>query len=259
MLLEVDTLSVQYPHAQKKALAGVSFSLKEKEILGVVGESGSGKSTLASALVGLHSADTQVGGRILYCKKNIIALDEARFAALRGNEIGIIFQEPASIFNPVFSIRYQFEEMLRIKLGMRVRAGRLAIMEKAFAQVHIKEAGRLLASYPHQLSGGQLQRVAIAMSLALNPKILIADEPTSSLDVTTESQIINLFKEVNKTLGLSIIFITHNLDLVKAICSRAIVLYDGLVRESCDVNTLFTKASDRYTKDLLAAYRALND
>ena len=260
MILTVSDLSVTYagPDGYVHALNGVSFDVKEHEILGLVGESGSGKSTFALALLGLLPSDAGVEGTALFEKSNILLADEKQKRTLRGNKISMVFQEPASSFNPVLSIGYQFDEFLRCRFPAHAdRARRRELIADSLAKVHLPEAGRILKSYPHQLSGGQLQRVAIAMAIALKPALLIADEPTSSLDVTIESQIIHLFQELQKNLDLTIIFITHNLDLVRVLCDRVVVLSRGVVREVSPTTTIFARPHDAYTQQLLNSFKEL--
>lgn len=259
MILEVKDLSVSYQSRTKyvNALKKVSWGIKEGEILGIVGESGSGKSTLALSILNLLPADSKSQGQIIFEDKNILKVREKELEILRGNKIGLIFQEPASTFNPVLSMDYQFQEILQIKLKIKSKVEREKIIFDSLSKTRVREPERILKSYPHQLSGGQLQRVAIAMAVALRPTILIADEPTSSLDVTIESQIVCLFKELRDKFKLTIIFITHNLDLVKALCDRVVVLYQGEVREIKSKEELFTNPEDNYTKSLLDSFSEL--
>jgi peptide/nickel transport system ATP-binding protein len=209
-------------------------------------------------VINLLPRDAKKEGSVVFDGKNLYSLSEGELRRTRGNEIGLIFQEPAAMFNPVLSIGYQFDEVLRVKLGMK-KTQRLAFMTEILKKIRIQDTERTLKSYPHQLSGGQLQRIAIAFALSLNPKLLIADEPTSSLDVTTESQIIHLFREIRATLQVGIIFITHNLDLVQSLCDRVVVLQEGKVKEIKEKNLLFQHPSDPYTKTLLAAFRKLEE
>ncbi|MBP7089078.1 MAG: ABC transporter ATP-binding protein [Candidatus Omnitrophica bacterium] len=261
MILEVKNLSVSYQTKEgfTEALDKVSFELKEGEILGLVGESGCGKSTFAYSVLDLLSQDTIKKGEIIFDRENIFNLSPKDLENLRANKIGLIFQEPASTFNPVLSIEYQFREILKNKLKIRENKKIEKIILEALDKVRLPDAERIIKSYPHQLSGGQLQRVAIAMAISLGPKILIADEPTSSLDVTIESQIVNLFKDLKEQLNLTIIFITHNLDLVKALCDRVVVLYQGRVLEISDVKELFINPKDSYTKELLVSLKEIEE
>ena len=259
MILEVNNLNVSYYSREGyvNALTAIDLGIKEGQILGIVGESGSGKSTLALSILNLLPLDAKREGTIKFKGKDISSLKEKEFNRLRGNQIGLIFQEPASAFNPVLSIGYQFAEVLKERMRIQDKTERLKIISQSFERVRLAESGRIIKSYPHQLSGGELQRVAIAMAISLKPTLLIADEPTSSLDVTIESQIINLFKELNKQLNLPIIFITHNLDLVKILCDKVAVLYQGQVREINHKEQLFASPQDNYTKSLLAAFNEL--
>ena len=259
MILEVKDLSVSYQSRAKyvDALNKVSWGMAEGEILGIVGESGSGKSTLALSILNLLPPDSKSEGKIIFKDKNIFKAKEKESEILRGNQIGLIFQEPASTFNPVLSINYQFQEIIQSKLNIRSKPEISKIIFDCLEKVRVREPERILKSYPHQLSGGQLQRIAIAIAIALKPTILIADEPTSSLDVTIESQIVHLFKELRDKFKLTIIFITHNLDLVKVLCDRVVVLYQGQVREIKAREELFANPEDDYTKSLLDSFSQL--
>lgn len=258
-ILEINNLTVIYKNNQEavKALDNISFSLASREILGIVGESASGKSTLALAILNLFNSQVELSGRIIFNQEDILGLSDQQLNKLRGNQIGLIFQEAASSLNPLLTIGYQFHEVLKEKSGINDQALRNKIVLEKLGQVKLTRAQDLLYCYPHQLSGGQLQRIVIAMAIALKPKLLIADEPTSSLDVTTQSQIIYLFKELRDELDLPIIFITHNLDLVKTICQRVIVLYRGQIREITDTNLLFVNPQDSYTKTLIDSFMAI--
>ncbi len=259
MILEVKDLSVAYKSKTKyvDALKNVSLGVEAGEILGIVGESGSGKSTLALSILNLLPFSSKNQGEIIFNSKNIFKAKEKELEALRGNQIGLIFQEPASTFNPVLSIKYQFNEILKSKLKIKSKKTREKIIFDSLEQTRVRDPKRILKSYPHQLSGGQLQRVSIALAIALKPTVLIADEPTSSLDVTIESQIIHLFKELRDKYKLTIIFITHNLDLVKVLCNRVVVLYQGQVREMKTREELFKNPEDSYTRSLLDSFSEL--
>ncbi len=261
MILEVKDLSVSYWSRAKyvDALKKVSWGIGEGEILGIVGESGSGKSTLALSILNLLPPDSKSQGQIIFKEKNIFKAGEKESEILRGNQIGLIFQEPASTFNPVLSMRYQFQEILQSKLNIKSKAEIEKIIFDCLEKARVRQPQRILKSYPHQLSGGQLQRIAIAIAIALKPTLLIADEPTSSLDVTIESQIVHLFKELRAELKLTIIFITHNLDLVKTLCDRVVVLYQGVVREIKAKDELFVNPEDDYTKSLLDSFSQLEE
>ncbi len=258
-ILELKNLSVTYYGQQRtvKALDEVSFSINEGEILGLVGESGSGKSTCAYSVLDLLPKDAKREGQIRYDGQNISSLSQAQMQKLRAVSISLIMQDPASSFNPVLSIGYQFKEFLEQNKNSNNNIQ--DIIKNSFKKVYLQDHQRILKSYPHQLSGGQLQRVALAMAISLGPRLLIADEPTSSLDVTIESQIVNLLKELNKTLGLTVLFITHNLDLVKVLCDRVVVLQEGKVKEINNTQDIFNKPQDEYTKKLVTAFKRLEE
>ncbi|MBN2483087.1 MAG: ABC transporter ATP-binding protein [Candidatus Omnitrophica bacterium] len=258
-IITFKNLGIRYRDGHKALLAldNVTFSVKEKEIFGIVGESGSGKSTLAFALLGLLPENAVGAGQIFFEEKDIFSLPESRMREIRGRQLGVIFQEPASSFNPVLSIGYQFRELLIHKMQVQDAAQRREIMLSYLKEVGLKDPLRILDSYPHQLSGGQLQRVAIAYALSLKPKVLIADEPTSSLDVTVESQIINLFSYLRDKFNVTIIFITHNLDLVGVLCDRVAVLYKGQLREIQEPAALFAAPKDPYTQELIHTFSQL--
>ena len=261
MILDIKNLNVSYCSevGYVKALENINLNLIQGEILGVVGESGSGKSTLAYSILNLLPFDAKVSGEIIFKGKDMISSSNRELEKVRGNRISLIFQEPASTFNPVLSIGYQFNEVLKSKLNIKSQLMREQIIFDSFKKVRLDEAERILVSYPHQLSGGQLQRAAIAMAIAFGPSFLIADEPTSSLDVTIESQIIRLFKELKEDLNLTLMFITHNLDLVKFLCDKVAVIYKGQMREFKEREELFHNPQDSYTKDLLSALGKLEE
>jgi len=260
IILAIDDLSVRYPGIEPvQALSQVSFTISSGEIVGVVGESGSGKSTLAMAVMGLLPSGTIREGKIIFKHQDLCGLSEKQLTAVRGKDIAFIFQEPAASFNPVLSIGYQFAEVLESKYGLASRGHQRKIISESLAKVRLPDAGRIMAAYPHQLSGGQLQRVSLAMAIALRPALLIADEPTSSLDVTIASSIINLLKDLRREYDLPIMFITHNLELVRLLCDRVVVIYQGQLRESGPVDSVLGSPRDEYTKSLLAAFHALGD
>ncbi|UCD15576.1 MAG: ABC transporter ATP-binding protein [Candidatus Omnitrophota bacterium] len=257
-IIEVKNLNVTYTGIKEvQALREISFCVGKGEILGVVGESGSGKSTLAYAFLNLLPSDSKKTGRILFNNEDILSLKRGELEKLRGRQVSMIFQEPAATFNPVLSIGYQFEEILDKRAGIKRKDDRRKIITDSFNKVRLADYTRIMRSYPHQLSGGQLQRASIAMAISLKPAVLIADEPTSSLDVTIESQIINLFRDLRDSFNLTIIFITHNLDLVKALCDRAVVLYQGEIREIASSRELFVSPKDNYTVSLIKSFKEL--
>lgn len=236
-----------------KAVDGVSFDVMEGETLGIVGESGCGKTVTSLSVLGLlpqPPAEVMEASSILFEGEELIGATETRLRALRGNEISMIFQEPMSSLNPVFSVGNQIAESLRLHRGMgrkaaRVEAGRL------LTEVGISEAERRLDQYPHQLSGGMRQRVMIAMALSCEPKLLIADEPTTALDVTIQAQILELLAALRGRYGMAVMLITHDLGVVAEVCDRVVVMYAGQVVESGTVEQIFSSPKHPYTKGLM--------
>ncbi len=265
-ILEVESLSVNFltPDFCVPAVKGVSFTLSQGETLALVGESGCGKSTTGLAIIGLidRMGGTSVSGAINLLRKNgqrcnIIDMDDRGLRDIRGNDIAMIFQEPMSSLNPVYSVGSQLIEALRQHQTLNARAAR----EKAcdlLAELGIANPSQCLDRYPHQLSGGMRQRIMIAIALSGNPRILIADEPTTALDVTIQAQILELLQDVQQRTGMSIIFITHNLGVVAEIAQRAIVMYAGEIAESLPVQSLFGNARMPYTAALLRSLPRLS-
>ncbi len=258
-LLKVDKLSVKYKNSSAdSALVNVSFNLYKGEILGIVGESGSGKTTLANAILNVLPDNSQRKGRIIFQNKDIFSLRDDEMEKIRGGGIGIVFQEAAASFDPVFTIGYQLREFLKQKRSLKTEANIKKEMADNLSRVGLREHQRILESYPHQLSGGQLQRAAIAMAISANPSLLIADEPTSSLDVTVESQIVSLLLRLQKELNLTILFITHNLGLVDILCNRVVVLYRGKVQDDIGRDLLFSEKTSNYTRELAKSFRSIS-
>jgi peptide/nickel transport system ATP-binding protein len=243
--------------AVARAVDGVSFSLEQGRTLAVVGESGSGKSVTALSIMGLLDSKGRVaGGSIRYRRRDGNVVDVLRLPAramrsLRGPEIAMIFQEPMTSLNPLFTIGDQVAEMVLLHEPIG-RRGAMARAEQMLNLVEIPAAAQRLNDYPHQLSGGMRQRVMIALALACNPSVLIADEPTTALDVTIQAQILDLLRRLQAELGMSILFITHNLSVVAEIAHRAVVMYAGRVVEDAAVVDLFRHQRHPYTRGLLA-------
>jgi oligopeptide transport system ATP-binding protein len=234
------------------AVNGVSFTVAEGEILGVVGESGSGKSVTMMSLMGLLPSPPAevVGGSILYQGREVRQMSRRELLSLRGGEIGFVFQDPMTSLNPVFTVGFQITEPIRKHMGL----SRAAARERAadlLALVGIPDAPRRLDDYPHQFSGGMRQRVMIAMALSCDPKVLIADEPTTALDVTIQAQILEIVRELRQRLGTGIVWITHDLGLVAGIADRVMVMYAGLVVEHGPVAEIFARPQHPYTRALL--------
>ena len=243
-----------------KAVDGVTFSVDKGKVLGIVGESGCGKSVTSLSIMRLVDPVTgkNEGGEILFDGTDILKLPEPEMRKLRGNRISMIFQEPMTSLNPVFTIGYQIEESLILHKGMDKKAARQQAIH-LLELVGIPEAGKRVDEYPHQLSGGMRQRVMIAMALAGDPELLIADEPTTALDVTIQAQILDLMNQLKKETGTSILFITHDLGVVAEVCDDVAVMYCGRVVERGDVKTIFANPSHPYTKGLLGSIPRLGD
>jgi peptide/nickel transport system ATP-binding protein len=235
-----------------RAVDGVSFAVLPAETLAIVGESGCGKSVTALSVLRLVPSPPGrvVAGTIRFAGRDLLRLSEAEMRGVRGNDISMIFQEPMTSLNPVLTIGRQIAETLTLHQGL----DRKAALEKAgdmLRLVHIPEAGRRLGEYPHQLSGGMRQRVMIAMALACNPKLLLADEPTTALDVTIQAQILDLMRELKEKVNAAIVLITHDLGVVAEMAQRVVVLYAGRKAEEAPVKSLFRRPLHPYTRGLL--------
>lgn len=223
------------------------------DIVGIVGESGSGKTMTALAIAGLLSRhDMQKRGKIIFEETDLLNCERAKLRSIQGNEISMVFQEPMTSLNPVKKIGWQVEESLRIHKDFS-KEERYEKTIKALAEVELDEPEKLYHKYPYELSGGMRQRVMIAAALICNPKLIIADEITTALDVTVQAQIIELLKKVNKKNKTAILFISHDLSLVKQICSRVIVMYQGNIVEQGDAEMIFHHPQEEYTQKLIAA------
>ena len=234
------------------AVNDVSFSLRPGELLGVVGESGSGKSVTMMSLLGLlpsPPADVR-NGEVRFDGKDLLRISPEELRSVRGGQIGFVFQDPMTSLNPVFSVGFQLMEPLRKHMGMsKKQAAKRA--QELLELVGIPDAKRRLDDYPHQFSGGMRQRVMIAIALACDPKVLIADEPTTALDVTIQAQILELMKELREKLGMAVIWITHDLGVIAGIADRVMVMYGGQVVEHAPVRELFSNPQHPYTRALL--------
>jgi len=254
VLLEVKGLKTYFKveEGQVPAVDGVDFSLNKKETLSIVGESGSGKSVTALSILRLISTPPGkiVAGEIIYNGKDLLKLTEKEMQKIRGNDISMIFQEPMTSLNPVFTVGKQISEVLTIHQGLsKQQAIKKAI--EMITLVGIPDADKCIKNYPHQLSGGMRQRIMIAIALACNPKILIADEPTTALDVTIQSQILKLMSELKEKLDTSIILITHDLAVVAQLADNVMVMYAGKAVEYGDVKSIFKNPLHPYTVGLL--------
>jgi dipeptide transport system ATP-binding protein len=254
-LLEIDDLHVEFPsHAGVlHAVDGVSLALDEGDVLGIVGESGSGKSVTMLALMGLVAFPGRVSAkRLAFGGRDLLGLSDAERRRIIGKDIAMIFQEPTTSLNPCFTIGFQLIESLRLHLAMDRRAAWTRAVE-LLEQVGIPAASSRMGDFPHQLSGGMNQRVMIAMAIACNPKLLIADEPTTALDVTIQAQILDLLRELQQARGMSLVLVTHNMGVVAEMASRVAVMYAGQVAEERLADELFNRPQHPYTAALLAA------
>ena len=254
-----ERLSFFTPAGEVKALNDVSIHLKEGEVLGIVGESGSGKSVTAYSLMGLTAYPGKlIGGTLEFNGHRIDEMNEKQMRKIRGEEISIIFQDPMTSLNPVYSIGNQICEMIRLHTDKTSQQARERAKE-LLTLVGINEPEKRLKQYPHELSGGMRQRVMIAIALACEPKLLIADEPTTALDVTIQAQILELMMELKEKLGMAIIMITHDLGVVASMCDRIAVMYAGKVVEYGTTDDIFYCPSHEYTKGLLRSIPKLNE
>ncbi len=255
-LLSVEDLSVAFRQEEKDNLAvdQISFEIKKGETVALVGESGSGKSVTALSVLKLlpYPAASHPSGKIVYQGEDLIAATESEMRQVRGNKISMIFQEPMSSLNPLHTIEQQVAEVLKIHRGLGETNARKRVLE-LLNQVGIPNPEERLKSYPHQLSGGQRQRVMIAMALANEPDLLIADEPTTALDVTVQAQILQLLKDLQKSTGMAMLFITHDLGIVRRISDRVCVMTQGKIVEQGDTEDIFVRPQHAYTQHLLAA------
>ncbi len=255
-LLEVNNLQTHFKSdaGVVKAVDGVSFAVSKGETLGIVGESGSGKSVTSLSIMRLLK-DTPgqiAGGEILYDGQDLLKVSESQMREIRGNDIAMIFQEPMTSLNPVFKIGRQLEEAIRLHLKFSKKDARARAIEMLKA-VGISRPDTIVDEFPHQLSGGMRQRVMIAMAMACNPKILIADEPTTALDVTIQAQILDLMRNLSETAETAILLITHDLGVVAEMCDRVVVMYAGRAVEESDVYSIFSNPKHPYTQGLLAS------
>ena len=261
VLLDVQDLRTSFftSRGEVQAVRGVSFQVHPGETLGIVGESGSGKSiTCMSLLRLLKGSGRVIGGAALFDGRDLLQLDEADLRDIRGNQIAVIFQDPMTSLNPTLTVGEQvIEVVLQHRDVSRAEARQRAI--ELFDLVSIPSAESRLASYPHEFSGGMRQRVMIAMALACDPKLLIADEPTTALDVTIQRQILMLLKDLQARLGMAVILITHDLGVIAEFTDRVMVMYGGLVMESGNVAQLFADPTHPYTGGLLASVPDLRD
>nr|WP_263326887.1 ABC transporter ATP-binding protein [Neobacillus sp. Marseille-Q6967] len=254
-LLEVDQVKIAFQSEKEEIISveEVSFTIKPSETIGIVGESGCGKSVTSLSIMGLLGKTGKVkSGSIFFGNEDLTKVSEHRLREIRGNEISMIFQEPMTSLNPVFCIGNQMMEGIRLHLKMNTKEAKKYAIEM-LKKVGIPRAEEIMNEYPHALSGGMRQRVMIAMALACKPKLLIADEPTTALDVTIQAQILQLMKNLQNDSETAIMLITHDLGVIAEIADRVIVMYAGQVVEEADVFTLFKNPKHPYTQGLMAS------
>ena len=260
-LLEIENLSVDFPSKDSvmHAVDGVSLSLDAGDVLGIVGESGSGKSVTMMALMGLVAFPGRVtADRLRFDGHDLMALSSRERSRLTGKDLAMIFQDPTTSLNPCFTVGFQLAETLKLHLGMDSRAAHRRSIE-LLEQVGIPAPESRLKSYPHQMSGGMNQRVMIAMAITCNPKLLIADEPTTALDVTIQAQILDLLRSLQKDRGMALVLITHNMGVVSQMAQRIAVMYAGQIMEERPAQALFNTPQHPYTEALMAAMPERSD
>jgi dipeptide transport system ATP-binding protein len=254
-LLEIRNLKVSFDTSVGlfRAVDGIDLTIEQREVLAIVGESGSGKSVSMLAVMGLLPPSATVTADVMrFNGQDLLNMPRAQKREIIGRDISMIFQEPIASLNPCFTVGFQIEESLRIHLGLS-RSARRARAIELFEAVGIPEPRERLKAFPHQMSGGQCQRVMIAMAIACNPKLLIADEPTTALDVTIQKQILDLLVDLQASSGMGLIMITHNMGVVAETADRVIVQYKGRKMEEADVLSLFESPKSAYTRALLSA------
>jgi len=260
-LLEVKDLGVRFTRRDASpvdAVQRVSFTLEKGKTLGIVGESGSGKSQTVMALLGLLPGNGQASGEALYAGRNLLTLSQRELNQIRGDRIGMVFQDPMTSLNPFLTVERQMTEALQLHRGVSRREARQKAIE-ALPRGWIPDAARRIDRYPHEFSGGMRQRVTIATALLTEPEILIADEPTTALDVTVQAQIIELLRELNRDLGTAIILITHDMGVVAGLADDVMVMYAGRTVERAGAQALFENPTHPYTRGLLDALPRIDD
>jgi oligopeptide transport system ATP-binding protein len=250
-LLEARNLSVEFVTREGvvRAVSGVDLDLAAGEIVAVVGESGSGKSQMLLSMLGLVASNAHVSGSVRLSGEELLRAPESRLNQLRGDRIGIVFQDPMTSLNPYLTVGLQLVEPLRVHKGAH-QAAAVAQAIEVLKAVHINEPERRMKQYPHELSGGMRQRVAIAMALICGPEILIADEPTTALDVTVQAQVLSLLREIRERLGTAVILVTHDLGVIAELADRVNVMYAGKIVESGSVEDIFYRCRHPYTEAL---------
>jgi len=254
-MIEVKNLHVSFPNKAgelEEAVKGVSFTVADGEIVGIVGESGSGKTQTALALAGLSPRKAAVSGEIRLDGRDLMPLPREEIRKVQGKDVAMVFQEPMTSLNPTMRIGRQVEEVLVIHQNLSKQQRRDLALQ-ALRDVELRDVETVYRKYPHELSGGQRQRVMIASAIIGAPRLLIADEPTTALDVTIQADILKLLKKLNQEKGMSILFISHDLRVIRRLCDRALVMRHGHIVEQGEVERIFRDPQDAYTKTLLAS------
>ena len=257
-MLEIRDLHVKFHVRSREAVAGVSLTIQDGEILGLVGESGSGKSVTAMSVAGLlPRRQCDYSGQVLLDGVDLLHAPRAELRKVQGKDIGVVFQEPQSCMDPLMKIGSQVEEVLSLHTHMD-RAERRKLALEALAAVELPDPEAVYEKYPHQLSGGMCQRAMIAAAIVARPKLLLLDEPTTALDVTIQAQILELLKKLNRETGMSMLFISHNLAVMRKLCARVAVMQRGVLVEEGDTDQVFLHPREDYTKRLIAAIPTRN-
>lgn len=258
-LLEVRNLTVEFKvqDGLVRAVNGLSFKVYDGDIIGIVGESGSGKSQSMLAIMGLLAGNGKISGSVKFMGQELVGISTSKLNKIRGDKMAMIFQDPMTSLNPYLKISSQMTEVLMLHKNMSYKEA-LAQSIKMLDRVKIPDAKNRVHLYPHEFSGGMRQRVMIAMSLLTNPKLLIADEPTTALDVTVQAQILELLKDLRKEFGMTIIFITHDMGVVANLCDRVNVMYGGWLMETASIQVIFKQPAHPYTQALLATIPSLD-
>ena len=252
-MLEIKDLHVQFHTSDHEAVRGIDLTVQDGEIMGLVGESGSGKTVTAMMVSGLlRPEQADFRGRILLDGEDLLHAGGQRIRAIQGKDICVVFQEPMTSMNPVMQVGKQVEESLRVHAKLSPAQRKERALE-SLAQVELPNPAEIYRKYPHQLSGGQLQRIMIAAAIVSRPKLLLADEPTTALDVTVQAQILALLKKINRESGMGILFISHDLHVVRKLCTRVAVMEQGKLVELDTVDAIYQRPAHPYTKKLISA------
>ena len=250
-MLSVNDLHVKFHTRNREAVGGISFRVDDGEILGLVGESGSGKTVTAMSICGLLDRDIcDARGSVMLDGVDVLSASQEKMMSIKGKDIGVVFQDPMSAMDPLMKIGPQVEEVLKIHTKLTGEERRQRAL-KALSMADLDDPDTVYGKYPFELSGGMLQRVMIAAALVIKPRLMVLDEPTTALDVTTQNDILKLLTRLNKKSGISMLFISHNLNVVRKLCPRVIVMQRGLIVENGDTETVFRSPSHPYTKKLI--------